>query len=364
MKISHPQIKKLSGAILNLYLAATPAEIPAAFMRAVREILDCEHLSYNEFGSDHFCGIIEPVVDERLNQIFERLAHEHPSIRYINETGSTESVMISDLMPAAQWQRTTLYNEFFRPLGIQHQLALMFPVGTIQIGFAANRERQDFTKEERFLLDLLQPHLVQAYLNAKAMERTTRAGDAQGGGTIVLADDCTVLYASPKARKAVKRFFGAIQGKRLPEELLRWVKRGLDARLFDPTVVRPHLPLTKSGENSVLTVRLCPNFAAGEHALVVDEQPIEVPLEVFEQFGHSRREAEVLSWIAQGKTNPEIAIILGISPRTVAHHVEHILARLGVEGRGSASAWAQETMRIARLNWTPDEPRTIVPIRH
>jgi DNA-binding CsgD family transcriptional regulator len=258
---------------------------------------------------------------------------------------------ISDLLTPAEWQRTELFNEFFRPLGITHQLALMFPIGTIQVGFAANRERRDFSDSERFLLSLLQPHFLQAYLNAQAMERVARAADAQGGGTVVLAADASVLFCSPKARKSLKRFFGPLPKKRLPDELRRWVERGLAARSFDPAATRPLIPLTKRNENSILTVRLCANFALGEHVLIVDEQPVEVPLEVFEQFGHSRRESEVLSWIAQGKTNPEIAIILNISPRTVAHHVERILARIGVEGRGSAGAWAQETIRVHRIHW-------------
>ncbi len=50
----------------------------------------------------------------------------------------------------------------------------------------------------------------------------------------------------------------------------------------------------------------------------------------------SKREAEVLEWIAAGKTNAEIAIILGISPHTTKHHVAKVIAKLGVENRGAA----------------------------
>ena len=60
--------------------------------------------------------------------------------------------------------------------------------------------------------------------------------------------------------------------------------------------------------------------------------------------GLSRREAEVLFWIAQGKTNPEIAVILGIARRTVATHVEHILAKLTVENRCAAARCASEVL--------------------
>jgi DNA-binding CsgD family transcriptional regulator len=47
----------------------------------------------------------------------------------------------------------------------------------------------------------------------------------------------------------------------------------------------------------------------------------------------SRRQQEVAHWIREGKTNMEIAAILGISPRTVQKHVEHIFEKLGVETR-------------------------------
>jgi DNA-binding CsgD family transcriptional regulator len=52
------------------------------------------------------------------------------------------------------------------------------------------------------------------------------------------------------------------------------------------------------------------------------------------------RETEVLSWLAKGKTNRDIADILGMSPRTVNKHLEHIFEKLGVETRSAATALA------------------------
>lgn len=56
--------------------------------------------------------------------------------------------------------------------------------------------------------------------------------------------------------------------------------------------------------------------------------------------GLTPREAEVLYWLAEGKTNPEIATILDSSRRTVEKHVEHILRKLGVENRATAARLA------------------------
>jgi DNA-binding NarL/FixJ family response regulator len=66
-----------------------------------------------------------------------------------------------------------------------------------------------------------------------------------------------------------------------------------------------------------------------------------VPLE---SLGISTREAEVLLWIAQGKNNEEIAIILGASRNTIKKHVVHLLAKLGVESRNAAAVRAFELL--------------------
>ncbi len=54
------------------------------------------------------------------------------------------------------------------------------------------------------------------------------------------------------------------------------------------------------------------------------------------------REREVLSWLAAGKTDRDIGEILGMSPRTVQKHLQHIYEKLGVETRTAAVVRAME----------------------
>jgi len=54
----------------------------------------------------------------------------------------------------------------------------------------------------------------------------------------------------------------------------------------------------------------------------------------------TRREREVLDWLARGKSNAEIGAILGISAATVSKHLEHIYPKLGVENRTAAASFA------------------------
>ena len=56
------------------------------------------------------------------------------------------------------------------------------------------------------------------------------------------------------------------------------------------------------------------------------------------------RESEIAIWLAEGKSNPEIAAILGPSPRTIEKHVEKILAKLGVENRTAAALLIANSM--------------------
>ena len=57
------------------------------------------------------------------------------------------------------------------------------------------------------------------------------------------------------------------------------------------------------------------------------------------------REREVLDWVAAGKTNRDIAAILGASPRTVEKHLERIYEKLGVETRTAAAMRAVKLFR-------------------
>jgi DNA-binding NarL/FixJ family response regulator len=58
--------------------------------------------------------------------------------------------------------------------------------------------------------------------------------------------------------------------------------------------------------------------------------------------GLSEREVEVLRLVARGASNREAAERLGISPKTVGHHVQHVYAKIGVSTRAGAAVFAME----------------------
>jgi DNA-binding NarL/FixJ family response regulator len=62
------------------------------------------------------------------------------------------------------------------------------------------------------------------------------------------------------------------------------------------------------------------------------------------KLGLTPRAAEALLWLAQGKTNPDIAAILGVTESTVKKHVQEMFDKLGVETRGAAAVRALELL--------------------
>ena len=123
---------------------------------------------------------------------------------------------------------------------------------------------------------------------------------------------------------------------RLPEVLDRWL-RAEKAGAAD-RVPPARTPLVVEGTGGRLVVRLLADREGP--VLLLEERRTEADPASLESLGLTRREAEVLAWVAQGKTNAEIAAVLGTRPRTVHKHLDHIFGKLGVENRTAAAARA------------------------
>ena len=85
--------------------------------------------------------------------------------------------------------------------------------------------------------------------------------------------------------------------------------------------------ISQTGSDEIL-LRLIEGGSLDDQAVLRNKLPL------------TQREAEVLLWIARGKSNRDIAEILSLSPRTVNKHLEQIFNKIGVENRASAAALA------------------------
>lgn len=96
--------------------------------------------------------------------------------------------------------------------------------------------------------------------------------------------------------------------------------------------IAPHLALAHVHAQNLTALR--------QHESVVSPST-----EALMALGLSKREAEVLHWVIQGKRDAEIAAILSFSPRTAQKHVQTVLSKLGVETRTAAAVEALQRLR-------------------
>ena len=151
-----------------------------------------------------------------------------------------------------------------------------------------------------------------------------------------------VLVADPEGR--------IVFCTRRARELLTRHVENFDAEAFLPSALLSGQPLSRPPNPVRLRVR---RFAestgrAGESGLAVlllEEEAPDPSLVLLSALGLTEREAEVLYWVAQGKTSPEIAIILGAALKTVKKHLQHVYEKLGVETRIAAALQASEVLQ-------------------
>lgn len=183
---------------------------------------------------------------------FDRHFHEHPLVRAHGRNPRAPTRRVSDLLPARDFRRTPLYHHYYRPIRIDHVMAVPIHVqDSVLVSFVFNRSGRDFSDRDRECLESIRGPLGSLY-------RLTRAAEG------------------PRAA---------------------W-----GAPAPDPQVCDPRL---------------------------------------------TAREREVLQWLSGGKTDRDIADILGISPRTVHKHLQRIYEKLGVETRTAAVVRAMRSSKLA-----------------
>jgi DNA-binding CsgD family transcriptional regulator len=140
-----------------------------------------------------------------------------------------------------------------------------------------------------------------------------------------------VLFATRKTRVVLEAFFAERSRDLIPIEIRTWLIKGDTSK---PLLVRH----PKKGEIEIHNFPLSPS---GNLSLLrIEHRPVPQGPKALLALGLTAREAEVLFWITEGKTNPEIAIILDASPDTVKKHATNLFAKLGVPTRTSAARCA------------------------
>lgn len=267
-RLSARNLKNLQNCILEIYSDLNVETFHENMVAAIARLIPALSVGYAEVNLEKIelsKNVIRPVPYLSPDQVaaFEANLADHPLMHIIypgHVTGRPvdpsverdayigKAVKIHDVLTKSQFRQLGLYNEFYRNLGIEYQMLIFLHCSrTLNRNLAINRDKRDFSEDERLILDLLGPHLIQGYRNAEAHQRA-----------------CKAFTALDSSRQSLS------------------------------------------------------------------------------SLGLTKREEDVLSWVAQGKTNAETAQILKITPGTVKVHLESIYQKLGVENRTAAAAFVKE----------------------
>ena len=169
--------------------------------------------------------------------------------------------------------------------------------------------------------------------NARVARLARDAVDLGGLGVLMLDARARVAWRSPQAGRWLAECFADDGGEPAPEWLARAIALAPGEELDAP-----------AGGDRQLVARSLGRAGLDETMLLLVRRDPEARENRIESAALTPRETEVLSWVAKGKTNRDIAEILGMSPRTVNKHLEHVFEKLGVETRAAAAALASRTL--------------------
>jgi DNA-binding CsgD family transcriptional regulator len=272
--------------------------------------------------------------------------HEHPIAQNMNQALQGACKISDFLSPQEFHQKEGLYQEFMRPLATEDQMMLFLPsnnsgdwaqlatANALLVGFAFNRSQRSFTERDRLLLNLLRPHLFQAYCNSQKYNQLQTA--LHHLGIIVLDTTGKVQLITPQATTWLATYFAnSILPQQLPDYLWTWVKHQITQHSTSTDPQHVCSPLQIPHTDRQLTIRLIIDQDQNRYLLLLEEQTTNI-LDSLHLLGLSQRETEVLALIIQGKTNNSIASLLKISPSTIRKHLENIYNKLEANSRTEA----------------------------
>lgn len=136
---------------------------PALLAELQRLVPRAERVSYAEIDAEretvaYYADEQASFTNARGSPDFWHLRHQHVLHQYFLRTGDLRPRMISDVVSQRAWRRRELYNVVYRPYQYNLDFRLPAPTGRTKT-FLFHASRRPFTERDRFVLELLQPHL-------------------------------------------------------------------------------------------------------------------------------------------------------------------------------------------------------------
>ena len=187
-------------------------------------------------------------------------------------------------------------------------------------------------------IDELRARIRVHLTNARSAQSARVALDAAGRHLLAVSGEGKIRWSTPQATRLVNAATGSDEGLDVVSSHIRsWMQERGTSR--DGT-----FSIRQAGQAN-LQLSFLSVIGADEYLFRLTAENRLSDDEILRQhFTLTPREAEVLLWIAKGKSNRDIGEILGLSARTVTKHLEQIYVKLGVENRASAAVKAAHVL--------------------
>jgi DNA-binding CsgD family transcriptional regulator len=310
---------------------------------------------------------------QSLDPDFERLMNEDlssKSAQYVqhkdNRLFQNLSLLLagrvlktSDFFTFPELERTDPYQDLIKSIGFDDQICFVLYSNSIPIThpqgrmdhYMLYRSWNSLTERERLLLNLIQPHLKQAFETAlhiqqqqQQIERMRESID--GVGIICLTPTGGVEWMTTQAAYWLREHLPSPTRDRvyLPEQVKSWAQHQIKRLKASNDIPPPCLPLRLKQNQRELTIRLIYDSKQEKYLLLLNEEHLQPLSKSLELLGLSPRETEVLAALIQGKNSKDIAKILDITTATARKHIENIYRKLDVQTQTEAVVKALEQL--------------------
>ncbi|MBW9062906.1 response regulator transcription factor [Rhizobium herbae] len=190
-------------------------------------------------------------------------------------------------------------------------------------------------------IDELRARIRVHLANARSAQSARVALDAAGRHLLAVRGSGSIQWSTPQATRLVNAATGRDDGlETLADHIRTWLEeRQRHGVSKEPLMIHQH-------GQPVLQLAYLGAIGGDEFLFRLTGVSQTSDDDILRQnFSLTVREAQVLLWIAKGKSNRDIGEILGLSARTVNKHLEQIYVKLGVENRASAAVKAANALR-------------------
>lgn len=163
---------------------------------------------------------VGPAYEAKQSRWWE-LYGEHPLLAHRDRTGSERAYRLSDFAGRRALRRLAIYDEFFRPFGVEYSLSIRVAVAPgYAVDVGATRSERDFSRRDRDVLDLLRPAIgaalrsreraAIAYREAGLTEREAQVMRLAAAGLSNAQIGAALFIASGTVKKHLDNVYGKL----------------------------------------------------------------------------------------------------------------------------------------------------------